>query len=136
MTTLVGYIESRRLDADDEPCAGGRTRTVVLWTAQIASAGIFLLTGISKLAGAAAMVQMFDAIGIGQWFRYLTGLIEVVSGLLLLVPSLAFFGAVALATTMVGAILVHLFIIGGNPALPIVLLAMTTAAAWIRRSEL
>ena len=135
MTTLMGYIEPRRLGAADEPRAGERTRTVALWTAQIASAGIFLLTGISKLAGAAVMVQMFEAIGIGQWFRYLTGLIEVVSGLLLLVPSLAFFGAVALAATMVGAILVHLFLIGGNPALPILLLAMTTAVAWMRRSE-
>lgn len=31
----------------------------------------------SKLAGAPAMVGLFDTIGIGQWFRYLTGSLEV-----------------------------------------------------------
>ena len=43
-------------------------------------------------------------------------------------------GAAALAVTMVGAIVTHLFIIGGSPAIPIVLLAATSAIAWARRS--
>ena len=108
----------------------------VLWFAQIAAAGMFFVAGGSKLAGVPAMVQLFDAIGIGQWFRYLTGTIEVVSAILLLMPSLAIFGALALTATMVGAIFTHLFIVGGNPGVPIVLLATTTAIAWARRSEL
>jgi hypothetical protein len=58
----------------------------------IALAGMFLLAGSSKLLGAPAMVELFDAIGIGQWFRYLTGLIKVGSVLGLLVPSFAVFG--------------------------------------------
>jgi uncharacterized membrane protein YphA (DoxX/SURF4 family) len=94
---------------------------------------MFLMAGGSKLAGAAPMVAMFATIGIGQWFRYLTGTIEVVSAVLLLIPSLAFFGAAALASTMAGAIFTHLFIIGGNPAVPIVLLAITAIVAWVRR---
>lgn len=110
-----------------------RTTTVLLWIAQIVAAALFLMTGASKLGGAASMVALFDAIGIGQWFRYLTGTIEVVSAVLLLVPSLAFFGALALACTMVGAIVTNLFITGGFPGLPIVLLAITTAIAWARR---
>jgi putative oxidoreductase len=110
--------------------------TYVLWFAQIATAGMVLVVGGSKLAGVPAMVQLFDAIGIGQWFRYLTGTIEVVSAILLLVPSLAVFGALALTATMVGAVFTHLFIVGGNPTIPIVLLATTAAIAWVRRSEL
>jgi putative oxidoreductase len=106
--------------------------TTALWVAQIAAAGMFLMAGGSKLAGVPAMVQLFDAIGIGQWFRYVTGTIEVVSAVLLFVPSLAFFGAVALAATMVGAILTHLFIVGGNPTVPIVLLATTATIASVR----
>ena len=94
---------------------------------------MFLFAGGSKLAGAPMMVQMFDAIGVGQWFRYLTGAIEVTSAVLLLVPSLAFFGALALAATMVGAVVTHLFVIGGSPAMPIVLLAATGTIAWLRR---
>ena len=110
--------------------------SIALWTAQIAAAGMFLLAGGSKLAGMPAHVQVFDAIGIGQWFRYVTGAIEVVSALLLLVPSLAFFGAVALVPTMIGAVLTHLFIVGGSPAPAIVLLVTVTVIAWARRDTL
>jgi putative oxidoreductase len=109
-----------------------RAPTVVLWTMQILSAALFLFSGTLKLSGAPMMVQMFGAIGLGQWFRYFTGGLEVISAVLLLVPSLARFGALALAVTMVGAILTHLFIIGGNPAVPVALLAATTTIAWVR----
>ena len=111
----------------------GKAASAIAWTLQIACALMFLFAGGSKLAGAPMMVQMFDAIGVGQWFRYLTGAIEVTSAVLLLVPSLAFFGALALAATMVGAVITHLFIIGGSPAMPIVLLAATGTIAWLRR---
>ena len=110
-----------------------RALTVALWTLQIASAALFLFSGTLKLSGAPMMVEMFGAIGLGQWFRYFTGGLEVISAVLLLVPSLARFGALALAVTMVGAILTHLFIIGGNPAVPVALLAATTTIAWVRR---
>src|SRR5262249_60899256 len=95
-----------------------RALTVVLWTLQIVSAALFLFSGTLKLSGAPMMVQMFDAIGLGQWFRYFTGGLEVISAVLLLVPSLARFGALAMAVTMVGAILTHLFLIGGKPGDP------------------
>jgi putative oxidoreductase len=110
-----------------------RPVTVALWAAQLAAAAMFLFAGSLKLTGAPMMVAMFDVIGIGQWFRYLTGSIEVVSAILLLVPSLALFGALLLIPTMIGAVLTHLFIVGGSPAIPIVLLALTIAIAWTRR---
>ena len=112
-----------------------RALTVVLWTLQIASAAMFLFSGTLKLTGAPMMVQLFAAIGLGQWFRYFTGGLEVISAVLLLVPSLARFGALALAVTMVGAILTHVFIVGGSPAVPIALLVATTTIAWARRRD-
>jgi putative oxidoreductase len=111
----------------------GKAATVVAWTLQIVCAAMFLFAGGSKLAGAPMMVQTFDAIGVGQWFRYVTGLIEVTSAVLLLTPPLAFFGALLLAATMVGAVITHLFVIGGSPAMPIILLAATATIAWLRR---
>jgi len=63
--------------------------------------------------GAAAMVGLFDAIGIGQWLRYLTGSIEVVAALSLLTPRLTLFGALLAIPTMLGAVVTHLFIVGG-----------------------
>ena len=118
------------------PVRLGRTGRIALWAVQIALAGMFLLAGSSKLVGAAAMVALFDAIGIGQWFRYVTGLIEVSSVVALLVPSLAVFGALALVATMVGAVATHLFIVGGSPAMPAILLLAATAVAWARRHQL
>jgi putative oxidoreductase len=118
------------------PVRSVRTGLTALWLVQIALAGMFLLAGGSKLLGAPAMVGLFDAIGIGQWFRYLTGLIEVGSALALLVPSFAVFGALALVPTMVGAILVHLLIVGGSPALPAILLLGSAGVTWTRRHQL
>jgi len=118
------------------PLRRGRTGFVALWAIQIALAGMFLLAGGSKLLGAPAMVGLFDAIGIGQWFRYLTGLIEVGSALALLVPSFAVFGALALVATMVGAIVTHLFIVGGSPAMPAILLVGSAAVVWTRRHQI
>ena len=118
------------------PVRGGRTGSVVLWAVQIALAGMFLLVGSSKLLSDPAMVGLFDAIGIGQWFRYLTGLIEVSSAVALLVPSFAVFGALALVATMIGAVTTHLFIVGGSPALPAILLLGSAAVVWARRHQL
>jgi putative oxidoreductase len=107
-----------------------RALRVMIWTLQLVSAALFLFAGTLKLSGAPMMVQAFGTIGLGQWFRYFTGALEVISAVLLLVPSLARFGALALAVTMVGAILAHVFVIGGSPAVPIALLAATAAIAW------
>jgi putative oxidoreductase len=114
----------------------GRTGLIALWTAQLVLAGMFLLAGGSKLAGVPAMVALFDAIGVGQWFRYVTGLIEVGSAVALLVPALAPFGAIALVATMAGAILTHLFVVGGSPAVPVILFIGSLVVAWARRDQI
>lgn len=82
------------------------------------------------------MVALFEAIGVGQWFRFITGFIEVVSAIGLLVPALAPFAALLVASTMVGAIATHLFIVGGSPALPALLLLGSLVVAWARRQQL
>ena len=109
---------------------------IALWAAQLALAGMFLLAGGSKLASAPAMIGLFDTVGVGQWFRYVTGLIEVGSAVTLMVPSLAPFGAMALVATMAGAILTHLFIVGGSPLVPAILFVGSLTVAWVRRDQI
>jgi len=133
MTTPA--IHTAQWPSEVTPRSRSRTATIALWIVQVATAAMFLLAGSSKLAGVPAMVGLFDAIGVGQWFRYLTGSIEVVSAILLLVPSLAFFGALLLVPTMVGAVVTHLFIVDGNPTPAFVLGVAAAAIAWTRRSE-
>jgi len=112
----------------------GRAALVALWLTQVALAVMFLLAGGSKLVGVPAMVSLFDAIGWGQWFRYVTGVIEVISGIALLIPSAAIFGAMLLIPTMLGAAAVNLFL-GQSPAAPLVLLIVAAAVAWTRRNQ-
>ena len=129
-------FDSTSITADHTlPVRRSRVAFIALWGIQVVLAGMFLLAGGSKLAGAAAMVALFDAVGVGQWFRYVTGGIEVVSAVALLVPWLAPFGAVALVATMIGAVATHLFIIGGSPALPVLLLFGSLVIAWARRDQ-
>lgn len=102
---------------------------------QIGAAVIFLLAGFAKLAGAGEVVAIFDAIEVGRWFRYATGVLETLGAIALLVPGYDGAGAVLLAGVMLGAILAHLFVIGGSPAVAIVLLAVTVIIAWGRRKQ-
>jgi hypothetical protein len=118
------------------PIRRGRIGHIALWGLQVGLAALFVLSGGSKLAGAPVMVRLFAAIGVGQWFRYVTGLIEVVSAVALLVPALAPFGALLLVATMAGAIATHLLIVGGSPAPPGLLLLGSLAVVWARRERL
>src|SRR5271169_383088 len=92
---------------------------VVLWLVQIGAAAMFLMAGGSKLGGDGQMVGLFEQIGIGQWFRYLTGALEVIGAGLLFVPTLAGIGGLLLTGVMLGAVTTHLFVIGGNPTMAI-----------------
>jgi uncharacterized membrane protein YphA (DoxX/SURF4 family) len=111
----------------------GKGLTILMWTLQILGAAAFLASGVSKLAGAAPMVATFEKIGIGQWFRYLTGFLEVAGAIALVVPAYAFYGGSLLATVMAGAVIAHLAILGGSPAAAIVLLVITGTIAYLRR---
>ena len=108
---------------------------VTLWILQALAAAAFLMAGATKLAGAEIHVAMFEKIGFGQWLRYFTGSLEVISAVLLLLPKTAGIGAALLAATMVGAVATHLFIIGGSAAPALVLLLITAAVAWYRRPD-
>lgn len=114
----------------------GRAALITLWLTQVALALMFLMAGGSKLAGVPAMVSLFDALGVGQWFRYVTGVIEVASGIALLIPSVAVFGAILLLPTMLAAILINVFIVPASPVMPLVLFLAAGAVAWARRHQL
>jgi putative oxidoreductase len=113
-----------------------RAVTIIVWILQILAAGAFLSAGIPKLLGVPMMVDMFNQIGVGQWFRYVTGGIEVGSAFLLLLPGRALFGAILLACTMVGAILTHFLVLHTPPTGPVGLLILVIIIAWLRRDQI
>ncbi len=96
----------------------------------------FAAAGLAKLAGVEMMVHTFDAVGVGQWFRYVTGVIEVASAVLLWVPGLTALAAGLLACTMLGAILAHFTVLyaemgagGAVPAFVLLVLSLVTLSA-------
>jgi len=123
--------EGTRLGSDST----GKFVNVMLWVLQIAAAGMFFMVGFLKLSGNAQLVGLFEAIGLGQWFRYLTGTLEVAGAFLLLIPRTSGLGALMLAGVMVGAVVTHLFIVGGSPLMAVILLVVTGVVAWGRRQR-
>jgi putative oxidoreductase len=112
----------------------GKGRSIGLWVLRVLLAAAFLSAGGSKLAGAPAMVQMFDKVGVGQWFRFVTGAFEVSGAILLLIPRLTFYGATLLVLVMAGGVTAHLTVLGGNPAPALVLLILSAVTAWLTRA--
>ena len=95
----------------------------------------FVAAGGAKVAGVDGMVQSFDAIGWGQWFRYLTGAIELAAALLLWVPRTQLLGAGLLIATMVGAVIAHVLVLGPSMVPAIVLGLLAAAIAYLHREQ-
>jgi uncharacterized membrane protein YphA (DoxX/SURF4 family) len=106
------------------------------WVLQGLLAAAFLAAGGAKLAGVPMMVQIFDQIGMGQWFRIVTGLVEVAGAVALLVPGFAALGAAWLGATMFFAVLTHLFILHSSAMPAVILLALNVLVIWLRRDQL
>jgi uncharacterized membrane protein YphA (DoxX/SURF4 family) len=112
-----------------------RFTNILAWILAAFLAIVFTLAGGAKLRGVPGMVQEFDQIGFGQWFRYLTGILEVSGAIGLLVPKYRFWAALQIAFVMMGAtganvVILHLPALAGLTA---VLLALALALAWLRR---
>jgi putative oxidoreductase len=96
----------------------------------------FAAAGTAKLYGVPMLVEEFEHIGLGQWFRYLTGSLEILGAVLIIVPSTVAFGAVLLCCIMIGATFTHVFVIGGSPIPAIVLFALSGIVAYAKRNSI
>ena len=112
-----------------------RWTSVSLWVVRGLLALAFAGAGGAKLYGVPMMVQEFEHIGLGQWFLYLTGTLELLGAFLILVPSLVAFGALLLISIMIGAIITHLFVVGGSPVPALVLLVLSAIVAYAKRGQ-
>jgi putative oxidoreductase len=108
---------------------------ILAWILAVLLAIVFTFAGGSKLIGARAMIQEFASIGIGQWFRYVTGILEVSGAIGLLVPKCRFWAALQIAAVMAGATAVNIVILHQPPLtrLTAILLVLALALAWLRR---
>jgi uncharacterized membrane protein YphA (DoxX/SURF4 family) len=124
MSALAGQFNAARL------------KTIGFWALKLVLAALFLFAGGAKLAGVPAMVAVFDQVGLGQWFRYFTGVLEIGGALLLLWPATTGFGAVTLLAVSIGAAVAQLFVLHEDVIHAIVLAVPLAAIAWFHRRQL
>jgi putative oxidoreductase len=107
------------------------------WVLRISAGLLFLAVGLAKFQSRSIWVQLFANIGLADWFRYLTGTLQCIAGLLLLVPRTAKAGAALAGGTMAGAVAVHLFVLDtgvGGAIIPAIILVFL-AAVGLRSSD-
>ena len=119
--------------AASQPSQPSLPQAIPGWILSLLLALIFLAAGSMKLMSRPIAVQEFAQVGLGQWFRYFTGILEVAGAICMLVPPLSRWGAVVLAAVMSGAVVAHLTALHSPPTLPAILLVMVLAATWLRR---
>ena len=112
--------------------SGGRAVNIALWVLQVLLALLFAMAGFVKVIGDPATVEMFATIGVGQWFRYLVGALEVAGAFGILIPRFSGPAALGLVCLMAGATLTNLFVLGASPLPTIVLLLVSAFVAWGR----
>lgn len=132
MKVAIGEIRMSIADVHRAP----RWKPIALWAVKIALAAVFIAAGGAKLYGVPMLVDNFEIIGVGQWFRYVTGALEVIGAILILIPALSAFGGVLLCCIMVGATLAHLFVLPGSPVPAIILFALSGLVVFAERRRL
>ncbi len=118
-------------------------KNILSWTVRIVAALILLQTLYFKFTGHPESVDLFTKLGVEPWGRIGTGVIELLAGILLLIPATAFFGALLGIGLMGGAILSHLTVLGIESAgdggqlfmLAFVVLFCCVLTAWMHRGQ-
>ncbi|MDP1811563.1 MAG: DoxX family protein [Sediminibacterium sp.] len=85
---------------------------IIPWILRIGAAVILFQTLFFKFGAQPEAVELFTKLGIEPWERIGTGIIELITGVLLIIPSTAFLGSLLGVGLMSGAIILHLTIIG------------------------
>lgn len=99
-------------DGPADPLSGpSGAQAVLLWVVQILLAAYFVYSAMTILTSQPGVVGLFATIGLGQWFQYLVGALELAGAVGLLIPRLCGLAALGLAGIMVGVVIVHLTVL-------------------------
>lgn len=82
------------------------------WLLRIVVAAILVQTLYFKFTGAAESIYIFKTLGMEPYGRIGSGIIELVSSILILIPRTTLLGALLGLGVMIGAIVSHVFVLG------------------------
>ena len=116
-----------------ESGAAVAVRRVLRTVPRLALGALFLYVGYTKFDGdpAGPWFAVFEQIGLGQWFRIFTGVVQTLGGALLFFRRTLTAGAVLVGSTMLGAALVDAVVVGSPIAIVPLLLLILTATIWV-----
>jgi uncharacterized membrane protein YphA (DoxX/SURF4 family) len=114
---------------------------IASWVLRIILGLLVLEIGITKLTGTAHTVDWFAAIGWGQWFRYVTGFLDVAGAALLFVPRWASYGATVIACSVGTGTAITFTVLRHDPVwgsqvmklAPLILTLLAIIVAWLTR---
>ena len=107
-----------------------KSKQIVVRVSRVVLGLFFVMDGVIKLTGISKTVQLFERIGWGQWFRYLTGLLVLVGGALILLRlRWTSFGAIVCACTVGTGALLYAFKLHRDPTLPTLITLLTVTLA-------
>jgi len=86
--------------------------TIGIWILRLVAAVILLQTLYFKFSAAPESIYIFSKLGMEPWGRIGTGVLELIAGILLLIPATTVFGALLATGLMAGAIFFHIAKLG------------------------
>lgn len=87
-------------------------RKIAYIIARLAAAFIMAQTLYFKFSGSQESMYIFKTVGMEPWGRWLIGVLELIGAILLIIPKTAWAGGVLAVGLMIGAIGMHLTILG------------------------
>jgi putative oxidoreductase len=89
----------------------GKVLWILTWVLRIGVAGLFTLSAVQKLIDDPQYIAEFAKVGFGDWFRYVTAVIELAGVLAVLVPRSTVWGAALLMLVVIGAFIAQLLVL-------------------------
>lgn len=121
METLKTYLNKETL----------LTWSTLGWVLSALVTFMMLMSGVSKIVGTAEMVGNFEYMKLTPYLL-MVGLMEVIGGIMLMVPRLSRYGAVLVASVMSAAVCMHLSLSIPNTMTPVVLGSMALMGYFLR----
>lgn len=89
--------------------AAAVAREVVLWLIAVFLAQIFIRQGLAKFSDDSGWAAAFRMWHYPDWFRVVVGVVEVMAGVLVLIPGAALAGGVLIIVIMLGGMGTHIW---------------------------
>lgn len=110
-------------------------RVLLSWLMAIIIALVMITTGIPMLRGDEQAETDFMRWGYDSGFATLIGILQIIAGILVVIPSLSMIGAALVICIMTGAIYTHVSTSIGSPGFAVIILLLAIALLLLRRNQ-